>query len=53
MNFELHIRNYILPKLIIELRKRNVKIKDAVFNWKQSIKQLNFLRLEEVIKKNE
>jgi type I restriction enzyme M protein len=38
--FELHIRNYIVPTLIVELRKKMVPIDNAIFNWKQSKQQL-------------
>ena len=39
-NFELHIRNYVTPKMIMDLRKTNLPIKKAIYNWRKSSESL-------------
>ena len=38
--FSLHIRNYVLPKLILDLRKTNLPLKKTIFNWEKSSQKL-------------
>ena len=39
-NFSLHIRDFVLPPSVLELRKSNLSVEKAISNWKKSSKQL-------------